>query len=137
MAHVKTVGNTVKSYSKLYIICLISFALLSVLSFVFLLLGILGERKSLLVFAGIWWAGWGSILGLAALPIGITIEIITGGVKGGVHRYVRWVLSIFLLTGACISLFSMSIPNEKVTSQTLFPLIFMVIILIKWLVCCL
>lgn len=129
MTTIKTVGNTVKSYSKLYITCLISFALLSILSFVFLMLGILGERKSLLVFAGIWWAGWGSILGLAALPVGITIEIITGGVKGGVHRYIKWILSTFLLTGACISLFSMSIPDAKVTSQTLLPLILMVIIL--------
>jgi hypothetical protein len=129
MTNIKTAGNTVKSFSKLYVICLILFALLSILSFAFLMIGIFGEHRKLIFLAGIWWSGWGSILGLTALPIGYATEIITGGAKGSMHRYVRWVLSTFLLTGACVSLFSLSIPSGKINPQTLLPLILMAIIL--------
>ena len=129
MANFKTVGNTVKSYSKLYVICLVLFASLSILSFAFLMIGIFGEHRKLIFLAGIWWSGWGSILGLTALPIGYATEIITGGAKGSLNRYVRWVLSTFLLTGACVSLFSLSIPSGKINPQTLIPLILMAFIL--------
>ena len=129
MASITTVANTMKSYSKLYLGFLISCALLSMLSFAFLLIGIFGEHRQLIFLAGIWWSGWGSILGLTALPIGFVAEIIASGVKGSVHRYIRWVLSVFLLTGASISLLSLYIPSGKINPQTLIPLILMVIIL--------
>jgi len=129
MASITTVANTMKSYSKLYLGFLISFALLLMLSFAFLLIGIFGEHRQLIFLAGIWWSGWGSILGLTALPIGFAAEIIAGGVKGSMHRYIRWVLSTFLLTGASISLLSLYVPSGKINPQTLLPLILMVIIL--------
>lgn len=129
MASVTTVANTMKSYSKLYLGFLISFALLSMLSFAFLLIGIFGEHRQLIFLAGIWWSGWGSILGLTALPIGFAAEIITGGVKGSMHRYIRWVFSTFLLTGASISLLSLYVPSGKINPQTLIPLILMGVIL--------
>lgn len=129
MSNFKTVGNTVKSCSKFYIFCLILFASLSLLSFVLLVMGIFSESRKLVFVSGLWFAGWGSVLGFTALPFGFATEMITGGAKGSMHRFVRWVLSTFLLTGACVSLFSWIIPSGKINPETLIPLILMIIIL--------
>ena len=119
----------VTSYSKLYVISLVVFGLLSVFSFVILLAGIFCESRTLIFLSGIGFSGFGSILGFLALPIGFVTELITGGVKGSLNRHVRWVLSTFLLTGACVSLFSLSIPSGKINPQTLLPLMLMAVVL--------
>ena len=119
----------VTSYSKLYVISLVVFGLLSVFRLSFCWRGSFCESRTLIFLSGIGFSGFGSILGFLALPIGFVTELITGGVKGSLNRHVRWVLSTFLLTGACVSLFSLSIPSGKINPQTLLPLMLMAVVL--------
>lgn len=106
----KVAGNKAKPYANLYIKGLLFLALIAILSPIpFLIIGIIGDWRWLIALTGLWWAFWTIILLLAASPIGILIESLTGGIKGSGQRYIKWVSGI-LVVGLCISLFASLIP---------------------------
>lgn len=106
----KEAGKKAKPYATLYIKGLLFLALIVIFSPIpFLIIGILGDWRWLIALIGLWWAFWTFLLLLAASPIGILIEGLTGGLKGTGQRYVKRISGI-LLAGLCISLFASLIP---------------------------
>ncbi len=106
----KVVVEEVKPYAKLYTKGLLWLSMIAVLSPIpFLIIGITLDLRWLIALTGIWWALWTFLLLLMALPIGILIESLTGGIKGSGQRYIKLVTGI-LIVGLCISLFTSIIP---------------------------
>jgi hypothetical protein len=110
-----------KPYANLYIKGLILLALISILSPIpFLIIAIIGDWRWLIALTGLWWALWAFLLLVAAVPIGILIESLTGGIKGSGQRYIKLISGI-LLIGLCISLFGSVIPIKA--NLSMFPLL--------------
>lgn len=109
----KVIVEKAKPYANLYIKGLIWLLMIAIISPIpFLAIGIIGDYRWLIALTGLWWAFWFFLLSLAASPIGILIEGLTGGIEGSGQRYVKWVSGI-LLVGLCISLFASIIPIKE------------------------
>jgi hypothetical protein len=124
----KVAVEKAKPYANLYIKGLIWLILIAILSPIpFLIIGIIADWKWLIALTGIWWALWTFLLMLMALPIGILIESLTGGIKGSGQRYIKLVTGI-LIIGLCISLFASIIPVKE--NFAMFPLLIVAAIIL-------
>lgn len=110
-----------KPFAKFYTKGLLWLAMIALLSPIpFLIIGVIGDWRWLIALTGLWWALWALLLLIAAVPIGILIESLTGGIKGSGQRYIKLVSGI-LLVGLCISLFGSVIPIKA--NLSMFPLL--------------
>jgi hypothetical protein len=124
----KVVVEELKPYAKLYIKGLLLLTFIAIVSPIpFLIIGIIGDWKWLIALTGIWWALWTFLLLLMALPIGILVESLTGGIKGSGQRYIKLVTGI-LLVELCISLFAAIIPVKA--NLSMFPLLIVAAIIL-------
>ncbi|MEO0266391.1 MAG: hypothetical protein ABIM43_07300 [candidate division WOR-3 bacterium] len=106
----KKAKERVGPYIRMYLKGLVFWALIAILSPIpFLILGIIGGWRWLSALSGILWAVWAFFLLVWALPIGVLIEILTGGIKGSGQRYIRWVSGV-IVVGLCISLYASIVP---------------------------
>ncbi|MGQ9571259.1 MAG: hypothetical protein ACUVUQ_10585 [Thermodesulfovibrionales bacterium] len=74
-----------------------------------LILCIISGWRWLGALSGILWTVLAFFLLVWALPIGILIEILTGGIKGSGQRYIRWASGV-IVVGLCISLYASIVP---------------------------
>lgn len=117
-----------KPFAKSYIKGLLWLAMIALLSPIpFLIIAIIADWRWLIAVTGLWWALWAFLLSIAAVPIGILIESLTGGIKGSGQRYIKMVSGI-LLIGLCISLFGSLIPIKA--NLSMFPLLIVAAIIL-------
>lgn len=106
----KKAAEKAKPYAKLYVRVLLIVAMVAILTPIpFLVIGIVKDLRWLTALALVWWTLWTALLIILVAPIGLFVEILTGGVQGSGQRYVRRV-GDFLLVGLCISFFASLLP---------------------------
>jgi len=103
-------GKKAKPYAGFYIKGLL---ILLLTGFVFplllLILGIIVDWRWLRAVGGIVYVLLVIPLLVWAIPFGILIESLTGGIKGSGQRYIKWATGV-IVVGLCISLFASIIP---------------------------
>lgn len=78
------------------------FMLVTMVPIPMLLLGIFGGLPWVSATAGLWWCFWTILLFGAAAPVGLLMELLTGGAAGTGQRYVRHAAGV-LVTGFCFA----------------------------------
>jgi len=106
------------------------FVLVSVVPVPMLLVGIFGGLPWVTATAGLWWCFWTMVLFGAAAPIGMLIELLTGGASGSGQRYVRHAAGV-LVTGLCFALFTALIPVHE--HLTLLPILLLAALILAFL----